>query len=215
MKIIIFAIVISFNLLNAQVSQPFSKFDVGFYSGKNFHNIENLGSEFFIEFKANISPSVKLKILTGYSVSIQPYSYTVKKYSENAFNDSIPIFFATKYDILYKKYDAFPISLGIQYYFLDDNILPYISVEAVYNFLNTVLESSPPEIWSYNSIDEIPFEFKGIQKSEYLPKKSYGIILGTGIAYSLNSKLNLDFRYFFKYDNTIINTHHFIIGIYF
>lgn len=78
-----------------------------------------------------------------------------------------------------------------------------------------VSNTSPPEVWTYNSIDEIPAEFKGNQKHEELLDNSYGIILGAGTSYHISSKLNLDIRYLFKYDNKIINTHHFILGIYF
>jgi opacity protein-like surface antigen len=214
-KVLFILFLISFNVLEAQVNKPFSNFDIGFYGGINFYNIDNIRGDFLVELKTNLISSLNLKASTGYFRSIQPYSYTVRKYSENTIVDTVPIFFATKYNLVSKNYDIFPLMLGIQYNFVHGIFSPYISIDGVYNFINSSLETSPPEVWSYNSIDEIPAEFKGNQKKEKLPDNSYGIILGAGTSYHISSKLNLDIRYLFKYDSKIINTHHFIVGIYF
>ncbi|MGD8782208.1 MAG: outer membrane beta-barrel protein [Ignavibacteria bacterium] len=216
MKKILF--VLSFlliNVLKAQENKPFSNFDIGFYGGINFYNTDNIRGDFLVELKTNLISSLKLKASTGYFRTIQPYFYTVRKYSENTIIDTLPKFFATKYNLVSKNYDIFPLTLGIQYNFNQSIFSPYLSIDVVYNFINTSIETSPPEVWSYNSIDGIPAEFKENQKYEKLPDSSYGIILGAGTSYHISSKLNLDIRYLFKYDNKIINTHHFIAGIYF
>ncbi len=218
MKIISLVLLfISINILKAQANEPFSNYDIGFYGGVNFYNTDNIRGDFFVEIKTNLTSSLKLKASTGYSRIIHPYSptYTVRTYSENTIIDTIPLFFASKYNLVSKNYDTFPLTFGIQYNFNQSIFSPYFSIDVVYNFINTFIETSPPEVWSYNSIDEIPAEFKENQKPEELPANSYGIILGVGTSYQLFSKLNLDFRYMFKYDNKIINTHHFIMGIYF
>lgn len=217
-KLVIILFIFSFNTLFAQekdMSASFSNFEYGVYGGINFYNTDNIRGDFLVELKTNLISSFKLKASTGYFRTIQPYSYTVRKYSENNFIDSLPRFFATKYNLVSKNYNIFPLTLGIQYNFIHSIFSPYISIDAVYNFFNTSIETSPPEVWSYNSIDEIPAEFKGNQKVEELPDKSYGIILATGASYHISSKLNLDIRYLFKYDSKIINTHHFVLGIYF
>ena len=214
-KILFVLLFISFNVLKAQENKPFSNFDIGFYGGINFYNTDNIRGDFLVELKTNLISSLKLKASTGYFRTIQPYSYTVRKYSENTIIDSLPRFFAGKYNLVSKNYDIFPLTLGIQYNFNQSILSPYISIDAVYNFIDAFIDTSPPEVWSYNSIDEIPAEFKENQKYEKLPDNSYGIILGAGTSYQISSKLNLDVRYLFKYDNKIINTHHFIIGIYF
>ena len=215
-KILFILSFISFNVLEAQENKPFSNFDIGFYGGINFYNTDNIRGDFLVELKTNLISSLKLKASTGYFRTIQPYSYTntVRTYSENTI-DTLPKFFAGKYNLVSKNYDIFPLTLGIQYNFNQSILSPYISIDAVYNFIDAFIDTSPPEVWSYNSIDEIPAEFKENQKYEKLPDNSYGIILGAGTSYQISSKLNLDVRYLFKYDNKIINTHHFIIGIYF
>lgn len=214
MKKVFFVLVfITINVLNAQGNRPFSDINIGFYGGINFYNINEIRGDFLVEIKANLISSLKLKASTGFTRSIQPKSYTVRGYSENSI-DTIPRFFASKYNLVSKNYDIFPMTLGLQYNF-QSVFSPYLTLDVVYNFIHTSIDTSPPEVWSYNSIDEIPAEFKEKQKIEKLPKSSYGIILGVGTSYLISSTLNLDFRYLFKYDNTIINTHHFIIGIYF
>jgi opacity protein-like surface antigen len=205
---------ISFGVLEAQENKPFSDYDIGFYSGINFYTTDNIRGDFFVELKTNLLSSLNLKVSAGYFRSIQPYSYTVRKYSENTI-DSIPKYFASKYDLVSRNYDIFPLTLGVQYYFVQSTFSPYISIDAVYNLINTFIEISPSETWSYNSIDEIPDEFKGTQRIENLPHNSQGIILGAGTAYQISAGLNLDIRYLFKYDSNIINTHHIIAGIYF
>jgi len=214
-KILSVLLFISINILNAQENKPFSNFDYGFYGGINFYNTDYIRGDFLVELKTNLTSSLKLKVSTGYFRSIQPKSYTVRKYSKNTIVDTIPRFFASKYNLVSKNYDVFPLTLGIQYNINQSIFSPYVSIDVVYNYINTFIETSPPEVWTYNSIDEIPAEFKEKQIYEELPDNSYGVILGVGTSYNISSKLNLDIRYLFKYDNTIINTHHFIVGVYF
>ncbi len=215
MKTLLFVLsFISINVLEAQENKPFSNFDIGFYSGINFYNTDNIRGDFFVELKTNLIPSLKLKASAGYFRTIQPYSYTVRTYSENSI-DTFPRFFASKYNLVSKDYDIFPLTLGIQYNFIQGIFSPYLSIDVVYNFINTSIETSPGISWSYNSIDEIPAEFKEKQRNESYPNNSYGIIFGAGTSYNIFSSLNLDIRYLFKYDSKIVNTQHFIVGIYF
>lgn len=215
-KILLILSFILFDVVEAQEAKPFSNFDIGVYGGFNFYNIEYIRGNFLVEIKTNLIYPLRLKLSAGYLRTIQPYpnTITVSTYSENTI-DTLPKFFASKYNLVSKNYDIFPLTLGIQYNFNQSIFSPYFSLDVAYNFINSTLETSPPEVWSYNSIDEIPSEFKETQKNEKLPNNSYGIILGAGISYQISSKLNLDIRYLFKYDNEIINTHHFIVGIYF
>ena len=214
MKLLFILSFIAFNFLNAQVNKPFSNFDIGFYSGVNFYKTDNIRGGLLLETKTNLTSSIKLKASAGYFRTIQPKTYNIKRFSENQ-NDSLPRFTASEYNLVSKNYDVFPIALGMKYNFDKAIFSPYVTIDVVYNFINTFIETTPPEVWFYESIDEIPVEFMDEQRKEELPVNSYGIMLGAGTAYKISSALNLDFRYFFKYDNKIINTHNFIVGIYF
>jgi len=206
---------ISLNIIIAQENKPFSVFDIGFYGGMNFRKIDNRGGDFLVELKTNLVPALTLKASVGYSYTIQPYTYTVKKYSENLLIDTKPVYYAEKYNLISKNYDMLPIGLGIQYNFSQSILSPYLSVDAVYNLIDTHIETSPSQTWTYNSIDEIPDEFKQEQRNEVLPSGSVSLIAGAGIVFRISSKLNLDLRYMFKFDSETINTNHLIVGIYF
>ena len=215
-KILFVLFIFSITVLDAQESKPFSQFDIGFYGGINFYTADNLGGDFLVELKTNLLPSLKLKTSAGYSRTMQPYFYNVKTYTKITIV-SPPEYFATDYNRISNNYDIFPLSLGFQYNldFIRSSISPYISIDAVYNWINKSIETSPPAVWEYSSLDEVPAQFKGNPKKEKIVTNSYGVNLGVGISFPLSSKLDLDIRYLFKYDNEIINTNHFIVGIYF
>lgn len=205
---------ISINVLFAQGNKSFSSIDFGVYGGINFYHTNEMRGDFLVEFKSNLFKSTNLQVSAGYLRSVQPNFSSVSKYSQNTI-DTTPRFFATKYDIINKHYDIFPVSLGVQFIVYEGSISPYISINAVYNFMNSFIETSPPKVWSYNSIDEIPDEFKESPEVVELPTNSLGILFGIGANYNISGAVNFDIRYLFKYDNKIINTHHFIMGIYF
>src|SRR5690606_20500392 len=118
-KILLILSFILFDVVEAQENKPLSNFDIGFYGGFNFYNIDNISGNFLVELKTNLISSFKLKASTGYFRTIQPYSYanTVRKYSENTI-DTLPRFFAAKYNLVSRNYDIFPLTIGIQYNFI-------------------------------------------------------------------------------------------------
>ena len=214
-KIFFILLFISTGVLIAQEVKPFSHCDIGFYGGINFNETSNIGGDFLVEFKTYLIPSLQLKAAIGYLNTSEPFTDTVRTIRENPNIDSLPRYFVSKYNYENKVYDMFPVALGIQYTFVKSVFSPYVTADAVYNFITGSLDTSPSENWTYNSYEEIPDEFKQEQKSVELPDNSFGVMLGAGTSYRLSSKLNLDLRYFFKYDSEIVNTHHIVVGIYF
>ncbi len=205
----------SFNFVKAQTNKPFRSYELGFYGGLNFHTTEKIRGDFLAAIGTKLAPSLKVKAAVGYCKTIEPYYLTVREYSGNPV-DTIPKYVTSKYNLLRKDYDVFPVSLGLQYNFNNGGkFTPYFSVDAVYNFINASFRKSPSEVRYYNSLSEIPNEYKRNQTVEKLPENSYGVMLGAGVSYKLSSKLNLDFRYIFKYDSEIANTHHLLVGIWF
>ena len=65
---------------------------------------------------------------------------------------------------------------------------------------------------SYLSFEDLPDEFK-TNNQEALPENSFSVSVGAGATYPISANLNLDFRYFYKIDSQIINTHNFVVGI--
>jgi opacity protein-like surface antigen len=58
----------------------------------------------------------------------------------------------------------------------------------------------------------VPPEYKAVRNEEEL-NSSTGISAGFGVNYKLSSKIDLDFRYFYKTDSELIDTHQFLLGI--
>ena len=100
------------------------------------------------------------------------------------------------------------------YNFSINSITPYLTVDGSYNIISPSLERSYGESWMLDPREEIPEEFLNGEIPD-LPTNSFGLSLGGGVMYAISSKVDLDFRYYYKYDNEIDNTHHLLVGIVF
>jgi len=189
----------------------FTNFNFGVYGGVNFESISEVGGVFLLEVKTNLSAKINMKFSIGYSNAYMLTSYNVKTNREINI-DSIASFLAITYDTYKKGYDLFPIFLGFQYVFKYNVFSPYVLLDFGYNYFTTKKYNSPQQVRRYNSFDELPEEYK-TKHIEKLTTNSFGASIGVGTFYQITAKLNLDFRYYYKYDNEIINTHNFIIGI--
>jgi opacity protein-like surface antigen len=206
--------VLSFSILFAQekdVPAPFSNFQTGVYGGINFNDISAIGGSFFFEVKTNLISNLNLKFSAGYSKSYLLESSTVKTY-RIATIDSITFYNALTFNSDKKGYDVFPIALGFQYVFKSKYLSPYLVVDASYNLISAKVFRSSGTSMGYLSFEEIPDEFKTTETEE-LPDNSTSLSFGAGIIYPLSAKLNLDFRYYYRIDSEIINTHNVLVGI--
>ena len=202
------------NILFAQGndnSTPFSDFQTGVYGGINFDDISAIGGSFFIEVKSNLISNFNLKFSAGYSKSYLLESSTVKTY-RMATIDSITFYNALTFNSDKKGYDVFPIALGFQYIFKSKNLSPYLLVDASYNIISAKVFRSSSSSMGYLSFEDIPDEYK-TTNTDVLPDNSHSFSIGTGIIYPLSTNLNLDFRYYYRIDSEIINTHNVLVGI--
>lgn len=213
-KLVLLIFIVSFNILFAQEKEnpaPFSKFENGVYGGINFDDISASGGSFFIEVKTNLISNLNLKFSAGYSKSYLLESTTIKSYRIDTI-DTITFFNALTFNSDKKGYDVFPIALGFQYVFKSKNLSPYLLVDASYNIISAKIFRSSSSSMSYLSFEDIPDEFKTTNQ-EALPDDSFGASVGAGVIYPISANLNLDFRYFYKIDSQIINTHNLVVGI--
>jgi opacity protein-like surface antigen len=204
--------------LKAQSSEQveyFSRFTFGFYSGVNFESSFETGSDYLFEAKTNLGHFLRLKISGSYSTISKKESYTTRSYSIYKNNDRI-LYNASETDVEKKDYDIFSLSAGLQFVFPNQSKLePYFLIEPFYNnFTNVRNVNAGRKFWQYYSLNEVPDEFKTDFK-EIFPADSYGVALGIGTVYQLLKHINIDIRYFYRIDDKIINTHHFLAGIYF
>lgn len=200
--------------INAQVKDQFSSFseiEFGAYGGINFNKISEPGGNFLFELKTGLSPSIILRLSFGYFKSYVPTFYNVKTYTKFDF-DTTTRYQATTYNVLKKGYDVFPILFGVQYVFKNQSISPYLLFDLSYSFIETKTYRSPSHNWVYDSFDKLPDEYK-IKHIESSPRTSYGITFGIGTLFQISNDIELDFRYSYKYDKDLVNTHQFIVGI--
>jgi len=213
-KSFILLVILSANILYAQENDkpaPFSIFEVGVYGGISFETTSEIGGIFFVEVRANLISHLNLKLSLGYYKSIKLVNYNVKTYIERSID--IPTFYsALSYDVTKKEYDMFPLSIGLQYVFKGQTISPYLIFDASYNIIGTKIVRTEGQYWHYDSYDDIPDEFNNIHV-EPIQNSSYSLAFGLGGIYHISKNINLDLRYFYKFDSEIIDTHNLVVGI--
>lgn len=215
-RLIILSIIVVFHFTFAQEKEEpvfLSSFNIGFYGGINFKSTSEIGGSFIIEGKTTLISNLNLKISVGYTRTYQPVSYQVNTY--NLINiQGTNIWEAISYNVYEKGYDILPIEIGFQYKLKSGVISPYILFEYGYNSIKTITYSSRDYTNQYSTFDELPEKFRTIHVESTINSSSK-IAIGVGTIYSLTSTLNLDVRYKYQFDNKIINTHQFLLGIYF
>lgn len=213
-KVFVLFLCISVNSIFPQESNKvalFSSFDFGFYGGINFSTFPGIGGSLILEGRTTLYHNLKINFSLGYSRAYLIDTYNVKTYSVGELQGK-KFFEAISYDVSKKGYDIFPLSVGFQFIFANDMFSPYVLCEVGYNFIGTIIYRSPGYTMFYNSFDEIPNDYKRIYKETHV-NHSINLALGMGTIYQISPELNLDFRYLFKFDDKIINTHIMIVGI--
>lgn len=191
-------------------SSPFSTFRLGFLGGINYSSM--IGPSLIIEGSTNLSSQMNIKISIGYSIIYEDESYTVNTYRySNFFN----IYQTETYSVGETNYYVLPISLGIDYVFVNDKFSPYALFEAGYNLYtyetSTLLWASNIGGY-YSSYDDIPPEYKN-EPPAISNDDSYMLALGIGTKYKLNSAINLDIRYSYQFNKSLENTNQILLGL--
>lgn len=214
-KLFVIYFILSFGYILAQQHNdktPFSTFYYGVLGGINFGKISEIGGNFHLELKTNLISNFQILFSAGYFNTIEPVNYNVKTHDKISINNDT-FYRAISYNVINKNYDVFPISFGFQYLLKNEVLSPYLITNLNYNLINARSEISPGEVWSFNTFEEIPEEFK----SKYIafsPNNFFSVGLGIGTNYNINNKLFLDLRYIFILNKETINTHHLLFGIF-
>ena len=212
--IVLFLSFLSLNLLaQDEVQQKmFSNFKLGALAGINVSELT--GSSIIIEAKNNLFTNLNLKLSAGYSTLNKKEGYNVKTYRYVNF-DNYQKYSTESYDLNEINYDVFPISVGLEYFFLKDNFSPYSVFEIGYNlysYKTTISNSKSGFGGVYDTFEELPTEYKS--KAPAIPDdNSYRIALGVGTNYRLSSAINLDVRYVYQINKSLVNTNQFLVGI--
>ncbi|MFA7290004.1 MAG: outer membrane beta-barrel protein [Melioribacteraceae bacterium] len=195
-----------------QEGKSFSKFNMGILGGINFNTIPTVGSTFQFEGTTNLTSNLNLKIAIAYSNMFKESDYQIKSYNHFKI-DNVEGYQEKTYKINRIQYSSIPINLGLEYTFDGEKILPYGLVEAGYNFFS--IEEQIAAVGSgryYNTEGEVPSEFRN--KGPFTQDDSAFLFgIGAGVKYKISSSLALNIRYIYRYNDSIINTNQFLVGL--
>lgn len=190
----------------------FSSFHMGILGGINFNTIPTVGSTFQFEGTTNLLSNLNLKIAIAYSNMFKESDYLIKSYGHFKI-DNVEGYQEKTYKINRIQYSSIPINLGLEYTFDGEKILPYGLIEAGYNFFSS--EEQIASVGSgryYNTEGEVPLEFRN--KGPFtLDDSAFLFGIGAGVKYKISSSLALNIRYIYRYNDSIINTNQFLVGI--
>jgi len=211
MKILSFSIWVIFSFCvsaqSVETISPFSTFQLGVLGGINFSSL--VGASIVIEGSTNLTSNINIKLSLGYSTVNKEEGYEVKTYQ---YSDFFNIYNADSYTVDEINYTVVPISLGMEYVLSDDRISPYALVEIGYNFYNfKITKSNSRTVGQYDTYEELPLEYQN-EPPDIPEDESYTIALGIGTNYKISNKFNLDIRYLYQFNISLVNTSQILIG---
>lgn len=207
-------IIFSLNYTVAQQNNttPFSSFQFGLLSGVNFEKSSKLGGNVHFELQTNILSDFQMLFSIGYFRTIEPVNYNVKTFDKISLNNYV-YYRAVSYKVVNNNYDVFPFSIGFQYILKNKILSPYFLTNLNYNLIDSKTEIISGEVWSFNTFEEMPAEFKN-SIINVAPDNYFSAGIGIGTVYNLNKNIALDVRYFFTVNKETVNTHNLLIGLF-
>lgn len=182
------------------------------FSGINFNDLSATGGSVLFEITTTMTNHFALSLSGGYSKLFNKKDYSVNTYSVGSIEGK-QYYYAEDYNVNEIGYDVFPLSLGAIYSYSEAQFSPYFVLNFSYNFIaDTKFYRSPSHIKIYNSLAETPSIYQN-KTSDDIPTESIGIALGVGTKFYISKKLNLDFRYSYRYDNKLENSHLILLGL--
>ena len=201
-------------ILLAQDFEPthtFSKIYIGVLGGINFNTIPTAGAAISFEIKSNVTSQINAKFSLGYSVLYDDNSYEVKSYYFQNFDAK---YHTRLLEVDRVKYTIVPVSLGAEYSFLKNKISPFALFEIGYNFSSSLAEGVTHDgiAGTYGTIEEVPEEYRNIA-TPLEDGSSFTVGIGAGIKYMLTERMDLNIRYIYHYNESIINNSQVLIGL--
>ena len=212
---VLFVVVFVSNLTAQDLSQSkmFSTFYLSVLGGTNFNTLPTAGAAFNIELKTNVSDNLNAKLSIGYSSLYDDDSYEVKSYRLVSFDNyskyHTRLFLADRV-----KYSIIPVTLGAEYFFTKSKISPFGIFEVGYNISSSTAEGTTHDgiAGTFDTVGEVPEDYRqtalGLDDGS-----SFNFGIGAGIKYMLTEKMDLNLRYVYRYNDSIINNNQILIGI--
>lgn len=198
--------------INAQIknNRPFTTYEYSLLGGISFEESSKMYGAGYFEAITNIYDNAKLKLGVGYYSHVSQNSYRVNSY-KFARIEGVEKYNAITYQVKRVEYQTIPISAGILYSFKGKNIIPYLTADIGYSFIDPLpIKTSDSFVNEYDTFDEIPEAYR---KTDVLPNGSFTYSIGAGLNYKLSDLTAMNLRYQYRIDNEIANTHQILIGV--
>jgi opacity protein-like surface antigen len=215
-NLLVFFMLLLSAVLHAQDSEVmpmFSKYYFGVMGGTNFNTLPTAGTALNFEIKSNITSNIYAKISIGYSTLYDDNPYEVRSYRFVSIDDY------TEYQTILRKvdrirYSIIPISAGIEYLITKSKVSPFVLLEGGYNYSSSLTEGVTIAgiAGYYDTVEEIPEDYRKTAPS-LDDGSSITAAIGLGVKYMLTERMDLNIRYVYHYNETIINNNQVLIGL--
>ncbi len=206
----LFVLVLSFYAQPQKSLEPFSSYEFTVLGGLSFENSAKIYGVGYFEAITNIYDNAKLKLGIGYYNHISQNSYTVNSYKFVRI-EGVEKYNSITYQVKRVEYQSIPIYAGILYSFKGEKLIPYLTADIGYSFIDPLPIKTPDKIVNYyDSYEEIPDFYR---KKDVFFNSSFTYSLGAGLNYKLSSSFGINIRYQFRFDSEIANTHQVLIGV--
>lgn len=218
MKIRIAYLFVVFILVSTNFSQEkntsafLSNSNLGLLGGVNFNNSSTLGGSLQIEGKISLSEHIFFKASVGYSGVFEDKDYLIKTYNSVRIGDYEGYQLKT-YSIDQIEHSVIPINLGLEYTFTNSSVVPFGLLELGYNIFSSEEQIGKSTSGAlFENKNEIPIEYqnRGTQTKD---DSSFGLSVGVGLLYKISSSLNINIRYVYRFNDSLINVNQVLMGI--
>lgn len=196
---------------NFESTPTFSKIYFGVLGGINFNTLPTTGTAIAFEIKSNIASNFNAKFSLGYSLLYDNNSYELKYYSFQEFDGK---YHTRLLEVERVQYTIVPLSFGAEYIFLKSKTTPFALFEIGYNFSSSLAEGVTHDgiAGTYGTIEEITEEYRTIA-TPLEDGSSFTVGIGAGIKYMLTERMDLNVRYIYHYNESIINNSQVLVGL--
>ena len=211
---ILFVLLIFGNLTaqDLEAQSMFSKVYFGVSSGTNFKTLPTAGSAICFEIKSNISSNINAKLSVGYSTLYDDDSYEIKTSGLVSFENYSK--YHTRLTIVERvRYSIIPFTLGVEYLFTKSKISPFGLFEIGYNLSTSTIEGKVHDgiAGTFDTAEEVPEDYRHTAPP-LEDGSSITMGAGLGFKYELTERMDLNIRYVYHYNESIINNNQVLIG---
>lgn len=215
-KSFVLFVLLLFGNLSAQDLKPesmFSNFYFGVLGGMSFNTLPTAGTTISIEVKSNVTSNLNAKLSLGYSTLYDNNSYEIRTYKFVSF-DNYSKYHTRLFRVDRVKYTIIPVTLGAEYFITQTKLSPFTLLEVGYNFSSSLAEGIKHDgiAGTFDTVNEIPDAYR--KPAPALDDgSSFSIGVGVGARYKLTDRMDLNIRYIYRYNDTIVNNNQILFGL--